>query len=196
MMVKWSFPVASSLFTHKQLHLVLYRQKMVWLPFRLEVERHEEIHKRWLNNLEVICTKHNDYFPRDAQSRIHPEPAALWTVHHLRVMWDKKCFKALKGRWHFIFMICQLPELLCSVVWCSLSFCSLCINQQFIHKPWCLSAFGTAHKHTVKKEVYIYLVTIFVFLISNGLYLTTVYDEVNDPQILCMILVLVLAYSI
>lgn len=35
-----------------------------------------------------------------------------------------------------------------------------------------------------------------MFLISNGLYLTTVYDEVNDPNISCMISVLVLAYSL
>lgn len=77
-----------------------------------------------------------------------------------------------------------MPESLCNAVSCSVSFRSICIKQQFLHKPWCLSAFGTAQKHIVKTGVYIYLATIAVFLISNGLYLTTVYDEVDDPKIL------------
>lgn len=57
----------------------------------------------------------------------------------------------------------------------------------FFRNPGAFLALGTAHKHTVTTGVYIYLATISVFLISNGLYLTTVYDEVNDPDTLCTI---------
>lgn len=48
------------------------------------------------------------------------------------------------------------------------------------------------HTNVQKKTgIYIYLATI--FLISNGLYLTTVYDEVNDPVTSCVMSVFVLA---
>lgn len=68
--------------------------------------------------------------------------------------------------------------MLCHISY-SLSFCSRSAN--LIQKPWCLLAFGTPHELTVKTGVYIYLAITSV-KISNRLYLTTVYDEVNDPN--------------
>lgn len=124
-------------------------------------------------------------FPRDAQENSRmiscwnscTPTCSTWCNIKLK----KSALKAVECRWHFI---SRSVELLCIIH----SFCPRSANS--LQKTWCLLAFRIAQKHTAKTGAYIYLATISVFLIWNGLYLTTVYGKVSDPNISCTVSVL------
>lgn len=68
-----------------------------------------------------------------------------------------------------------------------LSICSIKHKYaKFLHKPQCLLEQHTS-RQSKQEYIFIYLASISVFLISNGLYLTTMYDESNDYNTLSMI---------